>query len=156
MAPSTQTCVELIQHVRELVQLRHAVAHRQVEPGEPSFALISLLSELERRGECAGGALAQERAVDPSVVSRQIAQLERAGLVSRRPAPGDGRVHLISATARGKAVLDGWRRRQTEWLRRALGSWPDDDVHRVSSLIEAMARAVRDALEPTTPTGAAR
>ncbi|WP_168200938.1 MarR family winged helix-turn-helix transcriptional regulator [Allokutzneria sp. NRRL B-24872] len=156
MAPTTETCVELIQQFRELAQLRHAVAHRQIEQGEPSLALISLLSEFERRGECAGGTLAQERAVDPSVISRQIAQLERGGLVSRRPAPGDGRVHLISATAKGAAVLDGWRRRQTEWLRRALDGWPDDDVHRVSSLIEAMARAVREALEPTTPTGATR
>ncbi|MFB9906831.1 MarR family winged helix-turn-helix transcriptional regulator [Allokutzneria oryzae] len=156
MAPTTETCVELIQHVREFVQLRHAMASRQVEPGEPSVALIGLLAELERRGECAGTALAQERAVDPSVISRQVAQLMRAGLVSRRPAPCDGRVHLISATQRGVELLAGWRRRQSEWLRDALSDWPDAEVHQVGALIQAMTRAVRDALEPTTPTGAAR
>src|SRR4051794_30292364 len=60
----------------------------------PSFGW-ALLVPLERDGEQRCSALAAQAGVDVSVVSRQVAALERAGYVERRPDPEDGRASLI-------------------------------------------------------------
>jgi DNA-binding MarR family transcriptional regulator len=57
--------------------------------------------------------LAGELCVDLSVVSRQVAALEAAGLVTRAPDPGDRRASVITATDAG---VELFRRRREQFL----------------------------------------
>ncbi len=54
----------------------------------------------------AQGALGDPALDDRGSVSRQVAGLERRGLVVRRPNPNDGRVLSVHLTAGGRRLLD--------------------------------------------------
>ena len=65
---------------------------------------------LARVAEAAGGelsisALAEHILLSPSRVSRLVAQLERSGLVERRPNPDDGRSTRVGITEAGRDRL---------------------------------------------------
>ncbi len=57
------------------------------------------------------------RVVDASVVSRQVSQLEHAGLITRRPDPADKRVSLLCATAEGELALSRVERQRVAKVR---------------------------------------
>ncbi|MEO6090042.1 MAG: MarR family transcriptional regulator, partial [Umezawaea sp.] len=57
-----------------------------------------------------------------------VAQLERANLVERRACREDGRAQLISATAHGLEMLDGWRKAQITLVQEALADWSEEDI----------------------------
>ena len=51
------------------------------------------------------GELAAAEQVRPPTISRLVKDLERHGLVSRKADPGDERVQKVSATAKGRRLL---------------------------------------------------
>ena len=104
----------------------------------PSFGL-ALLLPLERDGEQRCSALAAQAGVDVSVVSRQVASLERAGHVERRPDPHDGRASLIGLTPAGAAAVAQTRAVRSEWAAEALADWTEDEAARLSELLERLA-----------------
>ncbi|MCP2169898.1 MarR family winged helix-turn-helix transcriptional regulator [Goodfellowiella coeruleoviolacea] len=147
MNPSTDSCVDLIRLLRDLFQLKHAITMRVLpETSGLHPAAISLLSELASCGESRISDLASRRLVDGSVVSRQAAQLERAGLVRRRPDPHDGRVALLSVTEAGQELLGTWRQDQIEFIQQALGGWSDVDVRDLVARFDALCGDLRSAL----------
>jgi DNA-binding MarR family transcriptional regulator len=70
-------------------------------------ARLQLLGELERADE--GGlhqaALQRRLGVDGAVITRQVRQLEREGLVVRNPDPADRRSLLVELTGSGRDLL---------------------------------------------------
>jgi DNA-binding MarR family transcriptional regulator len=104
----------------------------------PSFGW-ALLAPLEREGPQRCSALAARLGVDVSVASRQVAALERAGYVARRPDPSDGRASLISLSDAGAAALDRVRDVRTSWAAGALGEWTEDEARALSALLERLA-----------------
>ena len=107
-----------------------------------------LLSLLVKDGERRSGDLADALGIDPSSVSRKLADLERLGLVARRPDPVDGRAWLNSATAAGRAALRDMRDRYVATATAALGAWSDGEL---TSLASALRRLHTD-LTTTRPT----
>lgn len=145
--PRPDSVFELLRQVKSLVQIRHAIAQRVwQDDGELHLAAVGLLAELVVNGPRRSGEIAQERAVDPSVVSRQVAQLQRAGLVERQVSPTDGRAMVLSATPAGTALIERWKQEQTEWMRSALSDWQDEDLVLASALIERLGRDLRGGL----------
>jgi DNA-binding MarR family transcriptional regulator len=72
--------------------------------------------------------IAERTGLDPSTVSRQVADLEKAGLLSREPDPDDRRAILLQATPSGQSLmkrLSSGRRRRIE---RMLGDWSEQDI----------------------------
>jgi DNA-binding MarR family transcriptional regulator len=67
--------------------------------------------------------LAGDMCVDLSVVSRQVAALEAAGLVARTPDPGDRRASLIAVTDRGAELFRRRREQIRELLHALLADW---------------------------------
>jgi DNA-binding MarR family transcriptional regulator len=153
MGPTRENCLELLRQLHVVFQLKNAITTRVWEEHELHPAAGGLLAELTRRGECRVSDLAAHRLVDTSVVSRQTAQLERAGLVCRRPDENDGRVQLISVTEKGEALVDQWRDAQAGFVQRALEDWPDERVREVARNLGALSGVVRDRL---LETGGAR
>lgn len=83
--------------------------------------------------------LAELRGVDQSVISRQITELQRRGLVCRRPDPADHRASLVRLTPCGLKVLEGSRVMRQDWLRGALARSPVADVRTTAELVTALA-----------------
>ena len=148
MGPSDEQSLELIRQLRMLNQIQNAVRMRF---WDDDFGLHpaagALLADVVARGECRVSDLAEHRVVDTSVVSRQIAQLQKVGLVNRRPSPSDGRVALISPTERGVEMLAGWKRRQAELIRGALEDWDDERLATANAVLSDLVAAIRGTLE---------
>ena len=71
------------------------------------WAAYGLLFQLVGTGPQRSSTLAETACVDPSTVSRQVAQLVKAGLVERQSDPEDGRASLLVATAARPRRLPG-------------------------------------------------
>ncbi len=85
---------------------------------------LSALSVVVHAGQIAIGALARAEQVRAPTVSRLVKALERDGLVTRTRSPEDERVQLVRATARGRRVLVGGRRRRVGALAAAIDALP--------------------------------
>ncbi|MCZ2823393.1 MULTISPECIES: MarR family winged helix-turn-helix transcriptional regulator [unclassified Modestobacter] len=104
----------------------------------PSFGW-ALLVPLEQDGAQRCSALAERAGVDVSVASRQVAVLERSGLVERRPDPLDGRASLIDLSTAGVAALAHTRRLRGRWAVEALADWTEGEAREFSGLLEKLA-----------------
>jgi DNA-binding MarR family transcriptional regulator len=118
-------------------QLSHRAAH-ELYGDLPAFGW-ALLAPLERDGEQRCSALAADLGVDGSVVSRQVAALERAGYVARRPDPLDGRASLIGLSEAGAAAMARTREVRGEWAAAALADWTDEEAENLCHLLERLA-----------------
>jgi DNA-binding MarR family transcriptional regulator len=118
----------------------------------PSFGW-ALLLPLERHGAQRSSALAAQAGIDVSVASRQVAVLERAGHVERRPDPRDGRANLLSLTPAGEEAMAATRALRSDWALGALAGWDEDDARTLSDLLD---RLVDDLETARMPHGQAR
>ena len=87
----------------------------------------SALSVIVFRGPLPIGALAAAEQVRPPTMTKLVAGMERLGLVERARDPGDARVQVIGATAKGRMVLQAGRRRRVERLAQAIRQLPARD-----------------------------
>ena len=99
------------------------------------WASYALLFQLVHDGPKRSSALAEAACVDPSTVSRQVAELVRAGLVERMPDPADGRASLLVATERGRVVHDLRRELRKRTFSRIVDGWPEQDVATLTALL---------------------
>ncbi len=90
----------------------------RAERSDASLSLGSLaaLGALDRHGPLTPGELADHERVQPPSMTRTLAALEAAGLVTRTPHPTDGRQVLMSTTPAARTMLRADRRRRDEWL----------------------------------------
>jgi DNA-binding MarR family transcriptional regulator len=123
------------EHVdRELVvQLRLAVMRlarrlRQQTEGEVTASQLSALASLNRLGPLTLGALAAVERVRPPTMTRIVGHLESAGLVVRRPAPGDRRSAQVELSPAGRELLDRSRTRKDAYLAERLATLAPAEV----------------------------
>lgn len=138
---ATTTASDLVEALRGIVRAGRAAQHSADD--DLHNAPAALLGLLAREGEQRMGRVAGALDVDPSVVSRQVAMLCAAGLVSRRPDPEDGRASLLELTESGRACLEQHR---AQWARRfttALAHWDDDDATQLLTLLRRLSADVR-------------
>ena len=79
-----------------------------------------VLGRLDRRGAMGVSDLAAAERVRPQSMAQTVADLEAAGMVTRRPDPADGRRALVELTAEGLATLQADRRDRESWLARQI------------------------------------
>jgi DNA-binding MarR family transcriptional regulator len=99
----------------------------------PTFMLLATLAE---QGPRRSGALAETLHSDPSTVSRQVAQLVKAGLVERQVDKQDGRATVLAATERGLALLADLRGRRNAQIAQMITHWPDGDRVQFAELFD--------------------
>jgi DNA-binding MarR family transcriptional regulator len=85
--------------------------------------------------------------LDPSTVSRYVAQLARAGYVERRPDPQDGRAVQIAASEAGTALAHEIGARRQAGIVGALAAWDPVDL---ATLVTLLAR-LNDDLDAFRP-----
>jgi DNA-binding MarR family transcriptional regulator len=123
--------VELIRLVRHLETFgRRSSLYVRVD--RAGYLAMRVLDSL---GPVSTNALAQALHLDASTVTRQVAALERGGLVERCPDPADGRSSTIALTAEGRSVMGevaGERRRCIEAL---VSGWDSADQASLAALL---------------------
>ena len=97
-----------------------------------SLTEARILFELGGRGRATSAALVQALELDPAQVSRTVARLERAGLVSRVQSTNDGRARLLRPTPAPCSNHSGPTRRRGYWRPcvRSKKSWRRDHARR--------------------------
>jgi DNA-binding MarR family transcriptional regulator len=102
-------------------------------------ALLPLLVRVERRGPLAIGELAELCGRDYSTVSRQIARMERLGLVTRLVAAFDGRVTQVEVTAKGSAITRTIDKAREKIMTSLLAGWDRRDIAELARLLRRLA-----------------
>jgi DNA-binding MarR family transcriptional regulator len=114
--PSTR----VVQDASELrLVLGQLVRRLRAEYSFP-VAQASVLSRLDREGPQTASALATAEHVRPQSMAQTLAELETAGLIERRPDPGDGRRNQVELTQEGRERVLEERGRREDWLAAAI------------------------------------
>jgi DNA-binding MarR family transcriptional regulator len=106
---------ELVARLR-LAVLRLARRLRQLTEGEITASQLSALVSVGRLGPLTLGSLAAVERVRPPTMTRIVGHLEAAGLVVRRPSPGDRRSAQVELSPAGRRLLDRSRGRRDAYL----------------------------------------
>jgi DNA-binding MarR family transcriptional regulator len=88
------------------------------------FSALMLLFPLRYRGPMRATDLAEIKQADPSTISRQVAQLVKAGLARREADPEDGRASRLAITDAGRGAVERLEEARQAWLREVLRDWP--------------------------------
>ncbi|WFE53457.1 MULTISPECIES: MarR family transcriptional regulator [unclassified Micromonospora] len=102
------------------------------------------------------GALATRLAIDRSVLTYVIDDLENAGLIERRLDPQDRRARRVVATDRGRAALAEAERRVAHAEDHVLGGLPEDQRDTFRDFAARAADAIHAAAPATDPCVAVR
>jgi DNA-binding MarR family transcriptional regulator len=122
----------------------HALRHvRREDPAiGVSPAQLSALSVLVFGGPRTLGELASAEQVRPATMTRIAQSLVEDGYASRKRDPEDGRVVRLTATAKGRRVMQRGRERRVANLASLLGRLSADEVARVHEAAELVERAL--------------
>jgi DNA-binding MarR family transcriptional regulator len=94
-----------------------------------------LLGAIVEQAPLRVGDLAVWQGVDKSTVTPQLRRLEERGLVSRRPDPADRRAVLVSATARGRRVLEEIHAAGVALFESVLAEWSPAEQQQLADLL---------------------
>ena len=135
----TSDVVRLGEEIARLTRSTHVIkqhlsAHA---PSGVEWSAYGLLVHLVKSGPLRSADLASVACVDPSTISRQVAQLVKHGLVERQADPADGRASLLVATDAGQAAFAELRRIREVTFARIVADWPERDVRRLVGLLHA-------------------
>jgi DNA-binding MarR family transcriptional regulator len=106
-------------------------------------ARLSALSVIVFGGPLTLGALAAAEQVRPATMSRIVAALQAAGLVTSEPNPRDGRAPLLRATPLGEKLLDEGRNRRVTVLARQLAALPPEELATLEQAAAILDRLTR-------------
>ena len=129
-------------------RLHSAAIHllRRVRREDTSAGLsapqLSALSVIVFRGSLTLGELAHAEQVRPPTITRIVADLEARRLAVREARVGDRRITLVSATAKGKRLLEDGRRRRIAALSGEIVQLPAREVAQLERAIDILERLV--------------
>jgi DNA-binding MarR family transcriptional regulator len=104
---------------------------------------LSALSVIVFGGPITLGALAAAEQVRPPTITKLVAALETAGLVTREADGDDGRVTRVKATARGTRILHDGRQRRVALLEASLRALPAADRASLARAVPILETIVR-------------
>ncbi len=138
--PRRSDVAAIEQELTLLVRTIEAVRRHRSYPIEPAQYLH--MRTLMAEGPQTVANLAARLRLDSSTVTRQIAAMEAAGLISRAPHPSDSRSHLISPTDQGRARTEEMRLGREERIARLVAEWRDDDRRDLARLMGKFSRGL--------------
>lgn len=101
---------------------RRLISEKSLSIG-PSRALNRLAND----GPATSAMLAVSEHITPQSMAVIVADLERAGRITRRPDPTDGRRMIIEITEAGRETVEADRRASNTWLASAVATLDDAD-----------------------------
>ena len=110
--------------------------------GTLTLSQLAALGTLARHGALTPGELATHERVQPPSMTRLIAKLEEAGLVTRADHPTDRRQVLVDISPVGLEILKADRERRDAWLAQRMRDLPPEDLeilHRAAEVLTRLA-----------------
>jgi DNA-binding MarR family transcriptional regulator len=107
----------------------------QIGNGRLDRLALMLLGTLSHCGPSRLSALAERCGFDPSTVSRQVADLEKEGLLERTTDPDDRRAVLLKASPKGKRLLQRLEAGRRQRMQRLISDWTEQEVSTFTSLL---------------------
>ncbi|MGW8352723.1 MarR family winged helix-turn-helix transcriptional regulator [Streptomyces wedmorensis] len=132
--PPREASVDVIQRELTAFARRARAAAARVHPELPLVS-YTLLAHIEEQSGCRATDLAAHYLLDKSTVSRQVAGLEKLGLVERRPAPDDHRVHVLHPTEAGSRILATAQTNRLAAYQERLKDWSAEDLAHFASYL---------------------
>lgn len=122
----------------------HALRHvRREDPATGlSAARLSALSVLVFGGPRTLGELAAAEQVRPATMTRIAQSLVEDGYARREGDPNDRRVVRLSATAKGRRVMQAGRERRVANLAGLLGRLSEDEIAQIRAAAELVEKAL--------------
>jgi DNA-binding MarR family transcriptional regulator len=120
---------------------------RQQAGGELSPSLAAALSTIARHGPLTPSELAERERVQRPTVTKLLARLEAAGLVTRTADPQDRRSFLVAVAPAGQALLDELRTRKDAYLARRLRTLSAEERATLRKAAEILERMLDDGPE---------
>ena len=111
---------------------------------------LSALSVIVYGGPITLGALATAEQVRPPTMTRLVATMEANGLVTRHADENDRRIARITATAKGRRLLDEGRHRRIAVIADALGDLSASDLAAIDEALDAIEK-IAGAPNPRSP-----
>lgn len=135
-------------------RLRSAIGrlHRRLRPTKAGAEAAltptrrSLLHTIETHGPLRLSELAAEEGINPTMLSRVVAELADAGLIDRITDPADKRAALVTASKKGRKLLERMRRERTDVLSVALDALTEQErrtLHRALPALEKLAETLK-------------
>jgi DNA-binding MarR family transcriptional regulator len=109
-----------------VVRLNRRMRSQGANRAVPS-TLISALDTLRRYGALTPSRLAEYERIAPPTMTKIVAELEDAGLISRRAHPTDRRRAILGITESGAEMLAGEASAKEHWLARRLAVLAPDE-----------------------------
>jgi len=101
-------------------------------------AAVALLRQLVDSGPLRSGELANLLAVEPSHVTRQVQQLQKAGHVTRVPDAEDRRAHRIQLTPAGRDAIDRIVDIGARGMHLAMADWSPEELRQLAAPLHRM------------------
>jgi DNA-binding MarR family transcriptional regulator len=99
---------------------------------------LSVLGSVARQGPLRLSELAELETLNPTMLSRIVANLDEAGLVHRRSDPDDRRAGLVEVTAAGRRTYDRLKAQRAKVLLDGLHELDPRDVAAVEAALPAL------------------
>jgi DNA-binding MarR family transcriptional regulator len=142
MQAALQVVVGAITQVRLHERLLHAAGVRLDRAGSALLYKLHVHGDLLRVTD-----LAELLGVDTPTVTRKVQQLEREGMVSRRPDADDRRATRITLTPAGRRSLERVLEARRQWLDRVVEGWDEDELATFATLLGKFASSLERHLE---------
>jgi DNA-binding MarR family transcriptional regulator len=137
--------VDIAEAERALERLFRLTANRKMQPKQTatvgahvSRAGYAVLRSIDAAGELTLGDIAQECAMDPAAVTRQVKLLEVDGMLRRKTSDDDGRVTVVQLTPAGRKVYRRIVDFRTNYLRDVLANWTASDRATLTRLVNRL------------------
>lgn len=134
-APHAPDPIERLEREFRTFALNQSRFKHQVNGNRLDKLALMVLGALTYCGPSRLTAIADRIGFDPSTVSRQVADLEKAELLIREVDPEDRRAILLKASERGRQLLlrlEAGRRKRIE---RTLTGWSAEDIGTLANLL---------------------
>jgi DNA-binding MarR family transcriptional regulator len=109
---------------------------------------LAALSAIVFQGPISLGDAARIQQVKAPTMTRLVAALENKGLVRRTADPGDGRAIKLTATKRGRELMEAARQRRLDRLANALDAIDSARLARLEDSLEVFDEVVRKVATP--------
>ncbi|MGI8667767.1 MAG: MarR family winged helix-turn-helix transcriptional regulator [Jatrophihabitans sp.] len=119
-----------------LTRFKHQVNGNRLD----KLALM-VLGTLTYCGPSRLSTIADRSGFDPSTVSRQVADLEKAGLLVREVDPDDRRAILLKASEAGQQMLGRLEQGRRKRIERTLTGWSSDEISTLARLLGRLNQA---------------
>ncbi|MFJ3905230.1 MarR family winged helix-turn-helix transcriptional regulator [Streptomyces sp. NPDC090025] len=122
-----ETSLDTIQRELTAFARRARAAAARLHPELPLVS-YTLLAHIDDQHGCRATDLAAHYLLDKSTVSRQVAALEKMGLIERRPDPDDHRVQVLHPSEAGTRLLSSTQASRLAAYEERLKDWSAEDL----------------------------